>query len=118
MAALAVDQHQRLVGAEAAQGRRAKHIGAVGDRRLREVERRHQLVEDLAGFGLAAVADGFRADDVDRDRAVGDGSVGAAGAGDDDRRFVRGRFLDLRVRRFLRHLLILLGEGRRGERQR
>ena len=38
VAALAVDQHQGLVGAEAAQGRRANDVGAVGDRRLREVE--------------------------------------------------------------------------------
>ena len=31
-----------------------------------------------------------RADDVDRDRAVGDGAVGPAGAGDDDRLVVAG----------------------------
>jgi hypothetical protein len=43
VAALAVDQHQGLVRAEAAQGRRAQRVGAVGDRRLREVERRDQL---------------------------------------------------------------------------
>ena len=38
VAALAVDEHQGLVGAEAAQRRRTKRVGAVGDRRLREVE--------------------------------------------------------------------------------
>ena len=65
-----------------------QRVGAVGDRRLREVERRHQLVEDLVGLGLAGVGDLLGADHVDRDRAVGDGAVGAAGAGDDDRLLV------------------------------
>ena len=71
-------------GLKSAQRRRAQDVGSVGDRRLREIERRHQLVEDLVGFGQPGVGQRLAADDVDRHRAVRDGAVGAPGAGDDD----------------------------------
>ena len=85
VAALAVDQDQGLVRAEAAQRGGPQRVGAVGDRGLREVERGDELVEDLVGLGLSRIGDRVGADHVDRDRAVGDGAVGAARAGDDDR---------------------------------
>ena len=84
VASLAIDQDQGLIRAETAQRRRAQHIGAVGDRRLREVERRDQLIEDLVGFGKAGVVQALRGDDIDRDRTVGDGAVCAARSSDDD----------------------------------
>ena len=47
VAPLAIEQHQRLVGVQAAQRRGPRHVGAVGDRGLREVERGDQLVQRL-----------------------------------------------------------------------
>ncbi len=85
MAALAVDQHQGLVGAQPAQRRGAEHVGAVGDRRLREVERRHQLVENLVGLAQPGLGQFVAADDIDRHRRVGNRAVGSPGSGDDDR---------------------------------
>ncbi len=69
VAALAVDEHQGLVGAEAAQRGRTQRVGPVGDGRLRKVERRDQLVEDFVGLGLTGVGDRFGTDDVDWNRA-------------------------------------------------
>src|SRR3546814_9717807 len=78
----------RSIGRETAQRRGAQRVGAVGQRRLRKVERGDELVEQPVGFGRAAVGQRIGRDDVDRHRRVGDGAVGAAGAGDDDRRAV------------------------------
>jgi hypothetical protein len=82
--ALAVDQHQGLVGREAAQRGGADHIGAVGDRWLREVERGYELVEDLVDLAQPRAAHRLRRNHVDRHRAVGDGTIGGARAGDHD----------------------------------
>ena len=84
MATLAVDEDQGLVGAETAKRSGTQRVRAVGNRRLREVEGRNELVEDLVRFGLAGVGNRLGADDVDRDRAVRDRPVRTAGAGDDD----------------------------------
>src|SRR3546814_9440395 len=46
---LAVDQDQHLIGRETAQRRGAQRVGAVGQRRLRKVERGDELVEQPVG---------------------------------------------------------------------
>eukprot|EP01088_Endostelium_zonatum_P011774 TRINITY_DN25933_c0_g1_i1.p2 TRINITY_DN25933_c0_g1~~TRINITY_DN25933_c0_g1_i1.p2 ORF type:complete len:324 (-),score=-19.42 TRINITY_DN25933_c0_g1_i1:205-1176(-) len=84
MAALAVEQHQRLIGVEAAQRRRAGHVGAIGDRRLRKVERRDELVERLVELARAGCLQRAFGNDVDRHDAVRDGAVGNAATDDDD----------------------------------
>jgi len=76
MPTLAIDQHERLVGREAAQRRRAQRIGAIRQGRLRKIERRNQLVENLVGFGLARGRKLIATDDVDRDRGFGNGASG------------------------------------------
>src|ERR1041384_3532502 len=48
VASLPVDQNQRLVGTERAQGRRADGVGAIADEGRREVGRRLEELEDLA----------------------------------------------------------------------
>src|SRR3546814_5231889 len=63
----------------------AHRIGAVGQRRLREVGRGNELVENLVGLGIAAVLKLLAADHIDGHRAVGNGAVADAAAGDDDR---------------------------------
>ena len=65
VAALAVDQHQRLVGREAAQRGGADVIGAVGDRRAREVERGRRGRQRLGELGGALRAQGFGGQHVD-----------------------------------------------------
>ena len=74
---------------------RTERVRAVGNRWLREVEGRDQLVEDLVGLGLAGIAMLVGADDVDRNRAVGDRPVGRARAGNDDGLFVADGILAL-----------------------
>ena len=64
-------EHQHLVRAQAAQRRRAHGVGAVGDRRPREVERRRQRLDDLRRLGVAARRDLLGRDDVDRHRLLG-----------------------------------------------
>ena len=85
VAPLAVDQHQGLVGAEPAQRCGPKYVGAIGDRRLREVERGHQRVEHLIDLGQPGVGQRIGADDVDRDRRIGNRAIGAPRPRDDDR---------------------------------
>jgi len=84
MPTLAINQHQRLVRRQPAQRGRAKRVGTVGQRRLGEVERWHELVQQAAGFGIARMGQLLAADDVDRHRAVGDGPPGNPAAGHDD----------------------------------
>src|SRR4051794_2752074 len=111
MPSLAVDQNERLVGAEAAQRRGPDRIRSVGDRWLREVERGHELIENPARLGLAAARDLVRADDVDRYRAGRDRPVRRPGAGNDDL-LVGDRGLVLRRGESLRlGLGTLLGGG-------
>ncbi len=49
----AVDQHQGVVGAEPPQREGTHYVGRVGDRLPREVHRRRQRLEDLAGLASA-----------------------------------------------------------------
>ena len=95
VAALAVEQHQRLVGVQAAQRRGPRHVGAVGDRGLREVERGDQLVQRLVELPGARRLQRAARNDVDRHGAVDRGPVGDAAADDDD---LVGRFVALRRR--------------------
>src|SRR5690606_25099739 len=84
VAALAVDQHQHLVGRQAAQLRRADGRSAVGQGRAREVERGQGAGQRGGQLGGAGGTEGFAADDVDRRLRLGNGAVAHAGAGDDD----------------------------------
>ena len=72
--ALAVDQHQHLIGTEPAQRRRPHRVGAVGDRRPREIERRRQRLDHLRRLGVAARGNLLVRDDVDRHRLLGRGA--------------------------------------------
>ena len=94
VAALAVDQHQRLVGAEAAQ------VDGIGQRRdggaLRlAVGAREELNDGVAQVVLAGGGERGAADDIDRAQALAGGDAGLAGAGDDD--VAAGRRVALRV---------------------
>ena len=73
VAPLAVDEDQDLIGPQASKRRRAHRIGAVGDRRPREVEGRRQRLNDLGRFGEAARRNLVARDDVD-----GNGPFGGA----------------------------------------
>jgi hypothetical protein len=84
VAALAVDHHQRVIGAEAAQAareREARHVGAL---RLR-LERGDQLGQHLVEVGLADVGNRVFRKELDRRRGFFNAHAGGAGAGDDDR---------------------------------
>ena len=75
--ALAVDEHQHLVRSEAAQRGRPDRVGAVGDRRAREVERRRQRLDHLGRLGVAGGGDLLVGDHVHRHRFLGRGAGGA-----------------------------------------
>jgi hypothetical protein len=83
VAAVAVQQHQGLVGRQAAQGGRTHRVGAVGHGRTREVDRRRQVGQGLGQFGRALPGQGLAVDDVDRRHGV-EPRARDAGAGDDD----------------------------------
>ena len=87
VAALAVDEHEHLIGRKAAQRRGPQRVGAVGDRRLREVEAGDQVVEDLVRLGQPRLRQLLARNDVDRHVRIGERPVGPARAGDDDLRF-------------------------------
>ena len=85
VAALAVDQDERLVGREATQGRRADVVGTVRDGRAGEAERRCGVGEGGGQFGTGAVAgQGLGLDHVDGRDGVEARTAHGAGAGDDD----------------------------------
>ncbi len=106
MTPLAVDEDQRLVGAEPAQSGRPNHVGAVGDRGLREVEAGDFLRQGPVDFRVTALAKRFGAENVDRNGTVGHRAIGTPRPGDDDfrpglgsrvsRRLVGGRLRILR----------------------
>ena len=66
VAALAVDHDQELIGPQSAQRGRADGVGAVADRRPRKVERRRDLLNDLARLRRRRRGDLLLLDDVDR----------------------------------------------------
>jgi hypothetical protein len=66
VAALAVDQHEDLVGAEGAQRRGAQDVGAVADEGAGEIEARLEHLQDLTHFLHAGLAQLFAGDHVDR----------------------------------------------------
>ena len=68
--ALAVNEDQHLVGREPAQRRRTDVIGAVGQRRTREIKRRHLRLELLAELGTSRARQLGPRNDVDRHRRV------------------------------------------------
>ena len=83
MAALAVDQHQHLVGRQPAQLRRTHRVGAVGNGRAREIERGQGPRQRGGQLHRAGRLQRFRGDDVDRRGGFGHRAVAGAGAGDD-----------------------------------
>jgi hypothetical protein len=84
VAALAVHQHQGLVGTEAAQGGRVDQVGAVGAGLARRVERGRDVGQGLGQVELAALLGQARQRDVvDRDRGVGGRGVADAARADD-----------------------------------
>lgn len=84
MAALAVNQDERLVGPQSAQRCRADHIGTVGDGGLGKVEARQLFVQQPVGLGEAGPRQIVSNDDIDGYGAVRDSAAAAAGAGDHD----------------------------------
>ena len=82
VAALAIDQHQRVVGVEPAQGGldgQGRRIGAI----LLKVERRHALLQHVLQVGLAHMLDGLGAHHLDRLGAIGRLHPDLTRAGDD-----------------------------------
>ncbi len=80
--ALAVDQHQRVIGVQAAQGRRQGEVGGVAAEPL-GVERRQVLGQGLDQVGLGDLLQGGGAQHLDRRSAVRRLHPGLPGAGDD-----------------------------------
>ena len=83
VAALAVDQHERVVRTQPAQPGRQREVGGIATERLRG-ERRHELCQDLVQVRLADMAHEVGVEHLDRCSAFGGGDPGRAGAGDDD----------------------------------
>ena len=83
MPALAVDEYQRLVGREAAQGRRADVIRAIGDGRPGEIERRRGAGQSLGEFGRGGRLQGGARQYVDRRQRIEPRAADGAGARDD-----------------------------------
>ncbi len=82
MPALAVDQHQGVVGVQAAQCGGQGEVGGVAARGL-GVEGRQVLGQSLDDVGLADVGESTAADNLDRRGAVLGLHAGLARAGDD-----------------------------------
>ncbi len=101
MAPPAVHQHQRVIGAQAAQRERANNVVRVGHALAREVHRWREVLQDLARFVRALQGDLLRGEHVDRDRELLGGRVPGARPDDD----VHGREADRlrREREVLRH---------------
>ena len=84
VAALAVHQHQGLVGRQAAQLGRTHVVGAVGDAGAREVVGGNQPGQGLVDLGRALALHLGGIEHIDGRERFGHRAVGAAGAGDDD----------------------------------
>ena len=83
VAAFAVDQDKRMVGAQAAKLRGKREVSGVAAKGLR-VERRNILGKRLDHVRLTDIAQNIRADHLDRRRAVCSGQARDARAGNDD----------------------------------
>ena len=83
VAALAVDQHQRLVGRQVAQVGRAHEGGAVGDREALGVERRRDVGQLVGEVGRGLLLEVGRTEHVDRRQRFGRRAALHAGTGDD-----------------------------------
>ena len=85
VAALAVDQHQHLIGREAAQLGRPDVVGAAGVGLAREIERGQQRLQRAAQLAIdhAGLADVLGGKHVHRRGGFQHGPVDGAGAGDD-----------------------------------
>ena len=70
MTSPAVDEHQRLIGREAAQRERPHDVVRVGDALMREVHRRCQRLQNLPGLGHALFRHVLGREDVDRYREL------------------------------------------------
>ena len=66
-----------MVRIEPAQARGPHERGAVGNRLARDVERRHERVDDIDEVGGVDALDFLEAEDVDRNRGLGRGSLRA-----------------------------------------
>ena len=82
VAPLAVDEHQSLVGAEAAQIGGADERRLVADRLRVDVVRRNQRAHDVRQVGRALIRKIFAADEIDRRRGIGGRTHGPAGSHD------------------------------------
>ena len=77
MFALAVDEHQRLIGAEAAQRCRVDKVSAICARLPRRIKRRQNELQGLGEIEMAALPSCFgKRNEIDRNRGVGRRSVG------------------------------------------
>ena len=81
MAPLAVDEHEHLIWSETTERRGPHRVGAVGDGRPWEIERRRQRHDDLRGLRVAARGDLLARDDVDRHGLLGRGPGDAGSDG-------------------------------------
>ncbi|MDZ7631154.1 MAG: hypothetical protein U5K74_07350 [Gemmatimonadaceae bacterium] len=97
--ALAVDQHQHLIGAESAQCGRAHGIGAVRNGGAREVHGRCQRLNHLGRLGATGGLQIHRAEHVHRHRRLGHGPFLGARPDHGDRFEVRGAALEAYVTR-------------------
>ena len=70
MAAPAVDQHERVMGVEPTQAGGAYERRAVGNRLPRDIERRHDRVDDIHQIGRIDALDLFQTEDVHRHGGV------------------------------------------------
>jgi len=86
MASLAVDEDQRVVGREAAQGEGPHDVGRVGHALAGEVDGRRELLEDRARLGRRMAGDLFGRVHVDGDRQLVGRAVLGARADEDPER--------------------------------
>ena len=105
MAALAVDQHQRVIGAQPAQCGGQGEVGGIAAKAL-EVERWQALRQHLGQVLLAHGLQRLTAEELDRGGAVFRLHADLPGAGDDDV-----------SRRFCRRGLLRIGGGGQGNQQ-
>src|SRR5688500_504680 len=85
MAALSIEQHERVIGTQPAHGEWPDDLRRVGNALPREIHRRGELGENLSGLGGALRANHLRREYIDGNRQLIGRGMGGARA-DDDRR--------------------------------